>query len=106
MFPTYKICFKIKCPFDALGLLSPQDSEIRCCIPPGKAPVFGPPNVCDACNAACYEQCEKCVTALYLMFQQGRISLDFNASHSVQTLPIPIRPSLALLSEQQRHSLQ
>ena len=36
----YKIQFRICCPFDSLGILPPQESEIRCSIIPGKASCF------------------------------------------------------------------
>lgn len=106
MFPIYKIYFRINCPFDSLGTLPPQFSEIRCAIYPGKAPIFGPPSICDNSNKIGLQKCDLCTAALYQMFQQGRISLNFDAAHPVQTLPVPIRPSLEQLSKPERPSPQ
>lgn len=95
----YKIYFKIKCPLDTLGTLSSQDSEIRCVVQPGAEPVFCLPSYCNHCNGTNLDQCKKCVSTLYLMFQQGHIPLNFDAAPPVQTLPVPIRPSLELPSK-------
>lgn len=95
----YTIHFKIRCPFDPLGTLPPQDSEIRCSTSPDRPPVFSPVNFCDCCTGLNYNSCQKCAAALRLMFQQGLIPLQFHPSCPVRTLPDPIRPSLALLSK-------
>lgn len=95
----YKIYFKINCPFDPFGTLSPQDSEIRCAVRPGAEPVFCLPSYCNHCNRTNLDQCKKCISALYLMFQQGCIPFNLDAAHHVQTLPVPIRPSLELPSK-------
>lgn len=95
-----KISFLIQCPFDPFGTIPPQESEILCIVHPGEKPVFGPPNVCDRCNGTNLDECKMCITALYQMFQQGKIQLDFDLNHLAHRIYQPIRPSLELLSEQ------
>lgn len=96
---VHKVYFKIQCPFDSLGTLPPQESEIRCAVRPGKEPVFSSPSSCSHCSGTTLNQCAKCVSALYRMFQQGYIPLHFDTANPVQSLPAPIRPSLELLSK-------
>lgn len=95
----YKIMFEIQCPFDALGILPAMESEICCSVVPGKFPVFSVPNVCDHCNDTNFEQCQQCTGAIYQMFRQGLIPVEFLPSWPVRTLPDPIWPCLELLSE-------
>ena len=96
----YKIQFRICCPFDSLGILPPQESEIRCSIIPGKAPVFSPPSPCGRCGEMKPHLCEQCTAAINLMFRQGLIAPRFYPSQPVCVLPDSIRPSLSLLSAQ------
>ena len=94
-----KISFRIQCPFDSFGTIPPQESEILCIVHPGEKPVFGPPNVCDRCNGTNLGECKMCVKALYLMFQLGKVPMDFDFTRSFYQIHTPLRPSLALLSE-------
>ena len=99
----YKFIFEVQCPFRPLP---PQKTEIRCAVQNGEMPVFSIPNVCDRCNGTNIEQCEQCVTALHLMFQQGLVPLELHPSCPVRVLSDPILPSLALLSARSPHSPQ
>lgn len=96
---VHKVYFKIQCPFDSFGTLPPQESEISFLVDKDSQLVFGPPTVCDRCNGTNMNECGSCITALYLMFQQSRILLDFDLDHLVHQISQPIRPSLELLSE-------
>lgn len=98
MIGLYKFYFRIHCPFDSLGILPPAGSEIRCIARPNAVPVWTPPTLCDHANQIGLQNCEMCTAALYLMFESGRIPLEFIPSCPVRTLPDPIRPSLELLS--------
>ena len=95
----YIIHFSLLCPFDPLGTLPPQASELRCILQPGNPPLFFPPNVCDHCNGTNFAQCQQCTAAVYQMFRQGLIPLKLSPSCPVVTIPSPIRPLLSLLSE-------
>ena len=97
---VHKVYFKIQCPFDSFGTLPPQESEILFLINQENQLVFGLPNVCDRCNGTNLSGCRKCITALYQMFQQSKVALDFDLNHLVHQVDQPIRPSLELLSEQ------
>lgn len=95
----YTIHFRLQCPFDRLGVLPPQASELRCILQPGSPPLFSSPNVCDHCSGTNFAQCQQCISAVHLMFRRGLIPLELSPSCPVVTLPSPIRPSLSLLSE-------
>ena len=96
---VHKVYFKIQCPFDSFGTLPPQESEISFLVDKDSQLVFGPPTVCDRCNGTNLDECKMCVKALYLMFQLGKVPMDFDFTRSFYQIHTPLRPSLALLSE-------